>query len=144
MCLVQTVFVWLLNLLFIRLRQSFPRKATLYPRLQYSVQYYASVGDRLELFKKSVLLFQKISLRPGFAMATMSVIMQESAEAGASHWNAERVDFYNTGFSLNPALCCVNLIDPYFRGSSLTAEQKRTANSRVGGDSGVQRNKSKN
>jgi hypothetical protein len=36
MCLVQTVFVWLLNLLFIRHRPSFPRKATLYPRLQYS------------------------------------------------------------------------------------------------------------
>ena len=36
MCLVQTVFVWLLNLLFIRHRPSFPRKATLYPRLPYS------------------------------------------------------------------------------------------------------------
>ena len=36
MCLVQTVFVWLLNLLFIRHRPSFPRKATLYPRLQCS------------------------------------------------------------------------------------------------------------
>ena len=66
------------------------------PKINQSmVDYYNRVQSRLGTFEKSVKLFQKINLRPGFTISCMCAIVQEAESGVGNHWNIERVKFYS-------------------------------------------------